>query len=179
MSENSQKPQRPELPEPPQDTSGYEYKKLAAVHESIIRFYVLQSLHGNPTQKEIAEEFGVTKQTVNNVLNSQLGKFKIQQLQEQLDVVVKEKMEKIHEVADYSIAVKEQLLLNPNTDDKLRNRIAEDFLDRAGAKEPEKHEVAHAHFTKEDMEEIRERAEKGMENAEKTGNVVEIEEEEG
>lgn len=133
----------------------YEYKDLAVYHEQIIRLKALTP--ERITNKEIAEAVGVTPQTVSHVLNSSLGQRKLNTLLQHADSAAKDKMEKIGELADYGLAVKEDLLLDPNTPQKLRDKIATDLLDRAGAQKPTEHKVDHT-FRKEKMEEIKQRA---------------------
>lgn len=168
---DSELPSAPDPPDPPEEVTssgGYDYDELAAYHHQIIRIHVAHG--GELTQEQIGEKVGVTKQTVNHVLNSKLGQLKIKKMQQHLDSVAMENMEKVHELAKLSLMELEEMLLDPNTDPKLKTRIAQDMLDRDGTKKPEKHEVAHAHFTKGDLEEIKERANQ-------TGKVVEIEDE--
>lgn len=144
-----------DLPAPPEEGGGYDYEDLTAYHEEIIRLKALTPR--KITHKEIADIVGCHKQTVSNVLNSKLGQEKMQMLQSHADSAAKEKMEKIEELGDYAIAVKEKLLLDPNTDPKLRDRIASDLLDRSGTKKAEKHQHE-VSFTADKMREIKQRA---------------------
>lgn len=164
MSENSDVPMPPDPPDAPKQP--YDYDELKAYHQQIIRIYVAHG--GELTQEDIAEKVGVHRQTVYNVLNSRLGQQKIKKMQKHMDSVAMEPMEKVYELQQYSLMELESMLLDETTDPKLKVKIARDMLDRGGTKEPERHEVAHAHFTKDDMEEIKERANS-------TGNVVDIE----
>lgn len=144
-----------DLPAPPSESGAYEYEELRVYHEQIIRLKALTAR--KITYEEIADAVGCTKQTVYNVLNSKIGQAKLQMLKEHADAAAKGKMEKIGELADYGLAVKEKLLMDPNTSAKLRDKIATDLLDRTGAKKAEKHKHEHE-FTKERMKDIKERA---------------------
>lgn len=154
----------PDLPPEPEEKGTYELQKLRAHHEEIIRLYV--ATPGKVTYKEIAEAVGCTEQMVCYTLNSEIAKEKIRTLQEGADDAAMDTMEKLHELAGYSVQKLEKILLSPSTPQKLRARVAQDILDRTGNKKPTRHEHAHGHFSKEDIEEMKQRAKK-------TGNVEE------
>lgn len=156
----------PDLPSEPEEKGGYELQKLRAHHEQIIRLYVASGR--KITYSEIADVVDCTEQMVYYTLNSDLAKKKINTLQRAADDAALDAMEKLHELAGYSVHKLEEILFDPNTSEKLRARVAQDILDRTGNKKPERHEHAHGHFTKEDVEEMKQRARK-------TGNVEEAE----
>ena len=82
------------------------------------------------TNKEIANTLGCSQQTVTNILRSALGQQTVEMLQGAADQDCINVMSKLNQLAPIAVAVQEEMLLDENTDPKLKHRIADKIIDR-------------------------------------------------
>lgn len=136
------------------DGRKYQIQKLWDVHQEIIRYLLLGWGY-----KEIADKLGVTSVMVSYTANSELVKRRLEMMRGARDA----------EVLDLSIEIKRfapeafetlQTLMRTSDSAKIKMAIAMDALDRAGYAPPKVIEgkFMHAHFTSEEIEEMKKRA---------------------
>lgn len=133
----------------------YQIMELWDRHHAILRMLAL----GN-TPKQISETLGCTTATVGNVVHGELGKRQLEILRGAADKASIDIMEDIRKLAPIAVARLEEILRSQSTDERLVVNVAQDLLDRAGHAAPKviTGQFTHAHLTKEDIEELKERA---------------------
>ena len=132
----------------------YQLKKMKAVHRRIAEHAAL----GLP-DKDIATLVGVSPKTVSYTRNSKV-------VQDYMDILEKaaqgqtvDTLTELRELAPFAARTLEVLMLNPNTDDKIRASVAQDLLDRAGYAPVKKVATAHMNvLDTKDIAEIKQRA---------------------
>jgi len=139
-----------------------ELQKLRSRHHLIIRLHATGQLNG----KEIAEIVDVTPQTVYNTLNSDLAKQKIAYLRRQAEGHTIDILKELQNLAPTAVAQLEDVLTDPGAKQKLRVKVAQDILDRAGYGKTQNINVNENRVTDADIAEIREKA---KQNAEEVG----------
>ena len=128
----------------------YEIEHIWDVHREILRRLVL-----GQSRKQIAEDLGITPQTVTNVANSQVAQRELERLRNERDEQVKDVKKIIERASVKAALVLEEVIEDPGARGSDRVRAAIDILDRAGHGAVKK--VAQMHLTPEDIERIRER----------------------
>lgn len=133
----------------------YQIMELWDRHHAILRMLALGA-----TPKQIAETLGCTTATVGNVVHGELGKRQLEIMRGAADKTTVDIMEDIRRLAPIAVARLEELLVDKSTDPRLVAGISHDILDRAGHAAPKviTGQFTHAHLTKEDIEELKERA---------------------
>lgn len=133
----------------------YQITELWDRHHAILRLLAL-----GMAPKQVAEYLGCTTATVGNVAHSEIGKRQASLLRSAADKLTIDVMEDIKKLAPIAVAKLEEILTDPNSDKKLVAGVAHDLLDRAGYAAPKviQGEFTHAHLTKADIEELKERA---------------------
>jgi len=136
--------------------SGFPLKKLKARHERILELASLGS-----SNLAIAEELGITSQTVCNVLRSSIGQARLSELNEEREARFIERQKRLDDLADNALSVYEDVFLgNEPLEPKEKVRLAGDVLDRAGLPKTSRSEQTsvRATLTREQIEEINARA---------------------
>ncbi len=130
----------------------YEPKLMGDRHHRIIR----ESLLGK-SNKAIAQELGVTPQTVSNARNSEAGRRQMQVLQAGADRAAVELSTTIKQHAEKAVQVIHDLMMNEDAPESVRFRAASDMLDRGGygAVKETKTLNVHATLTDEQIEELK------------------------
>lgn len=129
----------------------YTPDKLNARHREIIRLHCL-GYKGT----EIANMLGCTPQTVYNIVNSPLGLDLISQIQEARTGSVKDVHNRLQEMSPLAAEVTLDLM-NDAESETVRLRAAEKVLEMTGHKATDKHQHIHAHLTKDDIQELKDR----------------------
>lgn len=148
----------------------YQITDLWERHHAILRMLALGA-----TPKQIAETLGCTVATVGNVQHGELGKRQLAVLSGAADKVTVDILEDIRRLAPVAVAKLEEILIDDNSEKKLVASVAHDILDRAGYAAPKviQGNFTHAHLTKEDIEELKARAQAIL--APKDSDVIDIE----
>ena len=150
----------------------YQIMELWDRHHAILRLLAL-----GMTPKQVADSLGCTTATVGNVQHGELGKRQLSLMRSAADMETVNIMEDIKKLAPIAVAKLEEILVNKDSDAKLVVNVAQDLLDRAGHAAPKviQGQFTHAHLTKEDIEELKERA-KSITAPQKDEDVIDIEE---
>lgn len=137
------------------DARKYNIKKLWELHANIA-----QSVALGKTNVEIGEELGITPQTVSNVRNSPIGKDKVEILVSAMDAETVDIGRRIREFAPKALELLENIIEGrvPGTSVALRAKYASQHLGRAGYGEITKVHSLNATVTKDDIEQIKQRA---------------------
>lgn len=105
----------------------YSLKRLWGNQEEICRLFALG------TKRQIlAEKFGVTPQTISNIVNSDLGRRKIAVLQGKNDIEATDVQSRIRALQPVALETFEELLLDSNSSPKLQKEIASEILRMGG-----------------------------------------------
>jgi len=150
----------------------YQIQKLWDVHQEIIRYLLLGWGY-----KEIADKLGVTAVMVSYTANSELVKRRLEVMRGARDA----------EALDLSIEIKRfapeafqtlQKIMRDSDNEKVKLTIAMDALDRAGYAAPKiiEGKFLHAHFTSEEIEDMKKRAKEVSQVVEQVveGELVEL-----
>ena len=124
-------------------------------HEEILRRLAL-----GQRNKQIALELGITPVAVSYVRNSDLGRARLAELQNNANAAVKEVTKRVKEMAPQVLDALEEMYQDESTPAAVRAKICFDLLDRAGTAAPSRHQVAHAvaYLPEESLQRIKERA---------------------
>lgn len=133
------------------DGKSWEIKELRGLHHTIIRLHC--SGMGN---KDIADQLGITPQTVSNTINSQIGKQQIAIMQASLDASFIETQRHLNELAPLAVLALGSLIIDKDEPGAVKVRAAKEVLDRTGHSGVQKH--LHAHVTSDEIAAIKERA---------------------
>lgn len=131
----------------------YEAQELASSHREILRLKVL-----GLSNLEVAEQLGVTPQTVCNVHRSSLGRQHIESLQTGRDNSVVQIREELEEMLPLALAAYEEVLAKKvDTSPMQRIKVASEVMDRTGYGRIQKVVTANAanFATTEDIEQIK------------------------
>lgn len=145
-----------------------EIKRLWQLSHEIIGL----ALRGQ-TNKEIAEQLGVTPVTVSNTLNSKLGKEKLSRLRKERDEDIVNVAEEVAKLSKKALQVYERIFDNPDSSEKLRKEAADTVLmDLGGHRAPTKVDSRHlsVYATAEEIEAFKKR---GIEAAREAGILIE------
>jgi hypothetical protein len=139
---------------PGEEPRQYQIQQLWECHHEILRRLVI-----GQKSVDIARDLNVTTAVVSYVKNSEIGKRQLSLMRSSADMVAVNVAGKIKELAAKAIAVMEASL----DDDQpltIRMKGAVDILDRAGHAAPRLIQTAnlHTHLTREDIEELKQRA---------------------
>lgn len=151
----------------PQTHKPYQIEQMWEIHHEICRLALL-GMH----QVDIATHLGIHPVTVSYVLRSPIVKRQLEQLKAVRDLEAIDVSVEIKNLAPKAVRVMDELLDSdlPN----LKFKAAADILDRAGhaAIKTLRTENIHAHFTSEEIADIKKRArEVGL----LTDNIIEVE----
>lgn len=140
----------------------YQVTKMWDMHHEIARRIVL-----GQKNVQIANALGVSPTLVSNVRNSPVVKEKIELLRGARDAETVDIAKQIQELAPHALSLLEDLIKSGDVDGekipaRLRAHHAEKLLDRAGHGAPKiiQGQLLHGHFTKQDIDEIKERAQR-------------------
>jgi len=132
----------------------YQLKKMRAVHRRIAEHAAL-----GMKDKDIAAVVGVTPQTVSYTRKSQVVQDYMDILESAAAGQTIDTLKELRELAPFAARTLEILMLNPNTDDKIRASVAQDLLDRAGYAPVKKVATAHMNvLDTQDIKDIKKRA---------------------
>lgn len=131
----------------------YEIKNIWDTHREIMRLLVTGA-----HSVDIARELGVTPQTVSNVMNSTICKRQMNLMRAARDVDALDVANRIQELAPIALQTLEELMCEGNESTKFK--VSVDLLDRAGhtAVKTIRTENLHAHFSVDEIAEIKARA---------------------
>jgi len=131
----------------------YEIEQLWDIHHEVMRLALI-----GMKQVDIANHLSITPAMVTYTLRSSLVKRQMAEMHAARDLEAVDVSAEIHRLAPKAVAVLETLLDNSLPNIKLK--AATDILDRAGhaAVRTIKTENIHAHFTSNEIEEIKQRA---------------------
>jgi predicted transcriptional regulator len=137
------------------DARKYNIKKLWELHQRIADDVAL-----GKANVEIAENLGITPQTVSNVRNSPIGKEKVEILSAAMDAETVDIGRRIREFAPKALEYLERIIegREPGASVALRAKYAAQHLARAGYGEITKVHSLNATVSKEDIENIKQRA---------------------
>lgn len=136
----------------------HELKKMKQIHHEI----ALLAITGKK-RKDIANTLGVTPQMVTYTLQSELVQRKLRLLRGARDAEALDVQGRVRELAPLALDELEQILINPNTENREKRMIAQDILDRAGHGAIQKHADVSDKLTTEDLDDIKKLArENGM-----------------
>lgn len=156
---------------PGQPKKGFEVSQMLDIYQEVIRRIVI-----GQKNVAIANELGITPQTVSYIRNSEIVQAKLGVMHAAADHETISVAARIKELAPEALKIVETLVVDGKLDGekipaKLRAHHAESLLDRAGyapAREVRSMNL-HGHYTKDDIEALKKRA---RENA--SAVVVEI-----
>lgn len=132
----------------------YNIKSLWASHEAMLRMVALG--HSN---EYIAASCGVTPQTVSNVRNSPVAKGTLERFKENLDAEAIDIGARIQEFAPKALAVLEGIISGEiESPVAVRAKYASAHLGRAGFGEVHKVASINTHLSRDDIEQIKQRA---------------------
>lgn len=133
----------------------YQIRELWSNHKEICRQVML-----GRKNVDIAQSLGVSPVVVSYTKNSTLGKEKIKDLEAQRDADAVSIAQRIQELAPKALDLIEQVITDEEVRMDLRLKAAEGVLDRAGHGAPTKLQgvIAHAHYTRDELEAIKQRA---------------------
>lgn len=139
----------------PSDGRTFEIQHLWERHHKMLRLTML-----GWDQRDIATELGCTIATVNNCVNSALGKRILQEMQAVVDNKTIDVATKLQELSQKAALKLEELLEDPDTPRTLQARIAMDNLDRTGhARQINvKGQFTHGILTADDIERLKQAA---------------------
>lgn len=106
----------------------YSIQKLWGRNKEIVRLFA----SGVYTQVEISKILGVCTQTVNNVLNSALGKQALDILEGVADAEAIDLVAHYKAIAPVALALQTNMMMDETTANTLKNAIADKIQDRAG-----------------------------------------------
>ena len=131
----------------------YQVQKLWNIHHEILRLLLL-----GRTQKEIADELGVTTVMVSYTANSELVKRQLDIMRGARDAQALDLAVEIKRFAPEAFETLQYVMRNTDNE-KNKIAIAMDSLDRAGYMPPKVIEgrFVHAHFTAEEIEDMKKR----------------------
>ena len=130
-------------------------QKLRARHREIIRLSFL-----GLKQREIAKRLGVSESFIYNVLSSPLSRDHLEMMQQVQDAEVLEIKRRIATIAPKAVEMLNEILMTQDATYSVKLQAAKDILDRAGYSPVRKLDSRHLHsyLTKEDLDELREKA---------------------
>lgn len=105
----------------------YSLQKLWGKQEELLRLFA-----AGAKPQAIADSLGITKQTVYNVCNSDMGRNKLALLQGFRDTDFQALQERIAEIAPVALEVLEETMLGETSDPKLKADTAKTLLSMAG-----------------------------------------------
>lgn len=123
---------------------------------------------------EIAEILNITPETVSNVLNSELGQYKISELRKERDEDAQMTIEKIRNLTNQALNVYESIFSNENGQATLKDQkdVAEVvLLELSGLRVPTKVHSVSTTLTAQEIEEFKRR---GIAAARESGLVVDV-----
>jgi len=131
----------------------FQLQKMRAKHRRIA-----EDVAVGMSDREVAKRHKVSPQTVANtrkspVVMAYLGIVEGAIAAERLGVA-----REMDEISPFAVRTLEVLMLDRNVDDRLRAKIAHDFLDRTGHTPVKKMAIAHASITDDDLADINRRA---------------------
>lgn len=131
----------------------YEIQNIWDTHREIMRLLITGAHH-----VDIANELGVTPQTISNVMNSAICKRQMELMRAERDLDAVDVAKRIQEIAPIALQTLESLLCEGT--DVVKFKTATDILDRAGhaAIRTMRTESVSVHLTKDDIEDIKSRA---------------------
>jgi len=106
----------------------YNLKRLWGKQREVIRL-VSSGLYN---VNEVASIVGLSPRTVSNIINSPLGKSHMEILQGAKDSTAIDVANQIDALTPIALAIQTDIMLNDETDPKLRASIADKLLDRGG-----------------------------------------------
>lgn len=114
----------------------YEISKLKQIHHEILNLALL-----GYQNVEIAEKLDVTPQMISYTLNSQVAQEKLKIMRQQRDVRILDVSDRVKEVAPVALQELERMLVDPNTGENNKRKIAEDIIEWSGeVQKNQKHE---------------------------------------
>lgn len=119
---------------------GYERDKLKALHAQIVRLSVM-----GWSNKEIADNLGISVPTVTKTLKSDVGRRRESALQAAADKAVMDIQAELRVLAPAAIGVIERVLCDEDAPLTLRHRAAGDILDRLGYSKVNRSEISMRH----------------------------------
>jgi hypothetical protein len=133
----------------------YEVKEIWDKHKDVINLIVLG--YGNI---EIAEMTGYTPQTISNIRNSPIVRERIQELQGEVEYKVVDIAARVREFEPVALEYLERVIMGQaeGVSASLRARTAENYLSRGGHGTVQKISSVSAALTREDIEELKQRA---------------------
>ncbi len=133
----------------------YDIKQLWDSHQEILRLLVL-----GKNNQQVAEELGITPQTVSNVRNSPLAREHLQTLQNGRDAETTQIHKRVQEFAPVALQLLEEIIRGEHEDASigLRAREANNALGRAGMGPIQKIASLSTTLSRDDIEAIKERA---------------------
>jgi len=149
----------------PGNNRKYEIKTLQERHREILRRLAL-----GQGSKDIASSLSITPQVVHYVKNSQIGKRELNLIQGARTADAVEVSNQIQELAPQALETLDAIMLDEESPDTIKVKIAIDLLDRAGHGAVKKNLNVNQQLTQKDLEDIKIRA---KEVARVNGSIIE------
>jgi len=132
----------------------YQIQYLWAKHHEILRRHFLG--HSNT---RIARDLGVHFNTVSHAINNELAQEILERMRARCEDSIVDVKQRIMEATPEALGVILDTMEDETEDTKLRTKLAQDILDRAGlgATRKVQGEVAHVMFTPEDIVDMKKR----------------------
>lgn len=138
----------------PSNNRKYQIQSLQERHREILRMLSL-----GQSAKDISQSLGITTAVVHYVKNSHLGKRELSLMQGARNGSAIDISNQIQELAPEALETLEMLMRDEEeSPDTLRAKIAMDVLDRAGHGAVRKQVSLHQNLSKEDIDNIKQRA---------------------
>lgn len=115
----------------------YNIKQIWSIHREILRRH---SVGQKP--KQIAQDLGVSTQTISNLVNSDLGSAALEALNGRSVDDARDVTKRIKELAPEALDVVEEILTDNASEPKLRSGLAIKVLGLAGYVEPQKTQIS-------------------------------------
>lgn len=131
----------------------YAPQKMNDLHQEILR-----RLLTGQSASDVARDLNISPVTVGYVRHSPLGKQKLDMMHASADVEAIDIQKRIAELAPVALETLSNIMTDPNAGATNRRQVAVDLLDRAGFSALKRVSVERGAMSREDIEEIKERA---------------------
>lgn len=136
-----------------EETGYYELKRMKQIHHEIAMLALLGYNH--PT---IAKKLDVSRTMVDYTLGSQIVKDKLKILRKERDKEATRVRDRIEELQPMALETLEAVMVDPNTSENGKIRVAQDLLDRGGHQAVDLKADVSDKMSTDDINEIKQRA---------------------
>lgn len=136
-----------------EETSYYQLKRMKQIHHEIAMLGLLGYNHGT-----IAKKLDISKTMVDYTLGSKIVKEKMKILRKQRDMEAVRVSDRIDELQPLALETLESVMVDPNTSENGKIRVAQDLLDRGGHQAVDLKADVSDKMSTDDINEIKKRA---------------------